>query len=203
MLSEGDSWFAFPKELRPSAIDVLEKTLDLVLMRLEKDGDEVSAMLSAQRKLLEYDLGKLPFDVLLFSGGGNDIVGDDLYPLLHTVDGDYTWEDVVNTKSWRRIYAGEKGFYWELIAIRDRLRPECWIITHCYDYPIPNEAGFIKCLNQIIVGPWLYGPMAGKGIMNRDVQRAVTPHLIQLHRRLLQELEEEYPPLSWWIPSVL
>lgn len=193
VLSEGDSWFAFPKELRPGTMDILERKLDLVLMRLEKNGDEVSTMLTGkQRKRLEYYLTRWPFEVLLFSGGGNDIVGDHLYPLLNTVSGSYTWRDAVNEDALAAAFTLIKGYYRELIALRDRLRPECWIITHCYDYPIPNKDGAIQCLNRGLIGPWLYTPMADKGVNDPAKQRTIAKHLIQTHKEMLRDLAAEH-----------
>lgn len=115
VLSEGDSWFAFPKELRPSTMDILDRKLDLILMRLETNGDELSAMLSGkQRRRLQYYLGKWDFNLLLFSGGGNDIVGDRLFPLLNTVSSNDPWESVINKEAMHAAFTLIEFYYRDL-----------------------------------------------------------------------------------------
>ena len=88
IISEGDSWFDYPKKLlsdKPSNIidHVHNQTKGKVnLLRMESNGDEATEMLSGDQRhrLTEIlfkstEMGK-QVDVLFFSAGGNDIVGD-------------------------------------------------------------------------------------------------------------------------------
>ncbi|WOO40266.1 hypothetical protein [Rubellicoccus peritrichatus] len=194
VLSEGDSWFAFPKELRPSTIDVVDKELDLVLMRLEANGDEVSAMLTGkQRQRLKWYLKRWPFDILLFSGGGNDVVGDKLYPLINTVSNSAPWEEAINKEAMDAAFTLIEFHYRELIDIRNTLRPNCQIITHCYDYPIPREDGSIQCLNQGLIGPWIWPALNEKGLTDPQKQRKFAKWLLQQHRKVLKKIEAQHP----------
>jgi hypothetical protein len=80
ILAEGDSWFKYPGFLQGGIISRLERRIGVPILNLAKAGDEVRYMLGVEeRKLLIKHLRKgCPaggsWDVLLFSGGGNDIV---------------------------------------------------------------------------------------------------------------------------------
>src|SRR5688572_31872838 len=77
ILSEGDSWFAFPLPTRPNVVDVLIKKFSgrAAWYRLETNGDESRVMLAGKQwenifKVLSHPRAR--FDIILFSGGGND-----------------------------------------------------------------------------------------------------------------------------------
>ena len=82
ILAEGDSWFDYPSP-GGGVVTHLGKLLKkAAILNLAHAGDELRQMLSlAQRDEIEERLKQgqrrgMPFDALLFSGGGNDIVGD-------------------------------------------------------------------------------------------------------------------------------
>ena len=81
IFAEGDSWFDYPVPLFGGGIiPRLEDRLGVPILNLAKAGDEVRYMLGVEeRTLLAKHLSMGcpaggPWDVLLFSGGGNDIV---------------------------------------------------------------------------------------------------------------------------------
>ena len=81
IFAEGDSWFDYPVPFFGGGIiPRLEDRLGVPILNLAKAGDEVRYMLGVEeRKLLTEQLSNGcpaggPWDVLLFSGGGNDIV---------------------------------------------------------------------------------------------------------------------------------
>jgi hypothetical protein len=81
ILAEGDSWFDYPVPFfGGSIVPRLETRLGVPILCLAKAGDEVRYMLGVEeRTLLAQHLTNGcpaggPWDVLLFSGGGNDIV---------------------------------------------------------------------------------------------------------------------------------
>jgi hypothetical protein len=96
LVAEGDSWFDYPKKWtqRGNIIDHIQSWTrgKANLLRLESNGDEATQMLSNEQrhKLTEvlHDAATKstlrPIDALLFSAGGNDLVGDwDLPRFLH------------------------------------------------------------------------------------------------------------------------
>ncbi len=81
VFAEGDSWFDYPPFLfKGGIIPRLESRLGVPILNLAKAGDEVRFMLGVEQRmrlaecLTEGCPAGGPWDVLLFSGGGNDIV---------------------------------------------------------------------------------------------------------------------------------
>ena len=99
LLTQGDSWFAFPALLRANIIHTLVgmnrgRAAWLRLETLQSNGDEMRQMLSGRgyeqmQKVLS-DL-TLKFSGILFSGGGNDLVGRALLPLVNPAREGMTW----------------------------------------------------------------------------------------------------------------
>jgi hypothetical protein len=90
-----------------------------------------------------------PWDVLLFSGGGNDIVGN---PMALWVD---DWNPAVppvgHIKKPRFDAALElvRAGYENLIASRDQLSPHTMLVFQGYDFALPDGRGICG------FGPWL------------------------------------------------
>lgn len=99
-----------------------------------------------QRKQLEANIPKA--DILLFSGGGNDIAGDQFCIWLN----DNKDNDPINAVDWERLGAAldlTMATYNDLALIRDTVNPNCWIVTHGYDFPPITGKGIFW------LGPWL------------------------------------------------
>ena len=149
LIAEGDSWFDYPWWLNTGGgvIPHLEKILGVSITNLAKAGDEARFMLSLpQRKRLEQELKTA--NVLFFSGGGNDIAGDQFCVWLNdNRDGDFA-----NALDWDRLDAAlnlTMAMYDDLAMLRDEIRPQCVIVTHGYDFPAPSDKGVLW------LGPWL------------------------------------------------
>jgi hypothetical protein len=85
-------------------------------------------------------------DAILFSGGGNDIVGDQFCVFVgYAAAG----ETGLNAQRFQEALGMVKASYDDLLAFRDLHAPGVPVFAHCYDYPLPTgkPAG---CL-----GPWL------------------------------------------------
>lgn len=172
IVSEGDSWFSFP--LRRNVVDYLEVMGDaeddgFALLRLESPGDEMRAIFAGrQRADLRKILGLYPVDLLLFSGGGNDVLGADFPPLLLDAvpagAGALDW--IHEERAGRRIEELRLA-YLDLIDLRNDARPACPILVHGYDYAIPADRpvsidtpfGRLK-----LSGPWMWDAFEAKGV---------------------------------------
>lgn len=184
IFSEGDSWFSFP--IHANIVDHLDEMAGrkLSLMRLEKSGDKALTMIHGRQKAkLATYMERYQPQALLFSGGGNDVVGADLRPLLRT------WQPGMD---WRRcIHDGQLGLrmmqleaaYRELALIRDEAAPKCRIYTHGYDYAVPD--GRKARLWGISVGPWMKKYFEEKKIRDADVQKRIIRFLIDEFGRTL------------------
>jgi hypothetical protein len=85
IFAEGDSWFDYPVAFfGGSIIPRLERRLGVPILNLAKAGDEARYMLGVEERaiLTEHLTNGCPaggpWDVLLFSGGGNDILGNSM-----------------------------------------------------------------------------------------------------------------------------
>ena len=82
ILAEGDSWFDYPAFIGGGIIPRLAGRLGVPILNPAKAGDEVRYMLGVEERLVLADQlsggspAGGPWDVVLFSGGGNDIVGN-------------------------------------------------------------------------------------------------------------------------------
>ena len=77
---------------------------------------------------------------ILLAGGGNDIAGDQfcLWLKPNTRGGAAS---AVDAGRLQEILGVVEDGYRNLIDIRDRCAPDCWIVTHAYDFPQPRDKG--------------------------------------------------------------
>lgn len=191
IISEGDSWFSFP--LHKNTVDFLDDIArrKISLLRLEKNGDEALRIVGGkQKKKLRTYLKRYPVDALLFSGGGNEIVGDELIDLLFQKTSGMDWEDCIDKDAVRDRMAAIRGAYRTLIALRDEVLPDCRFYMHGYDYAIPDGRpvrmwGFKR-------GPWMKPSFDEKGISDPRDARRIIRWLIDRFNEMLAGLESDH-----------
>lgn len=178
---EGDSWFAFPMFLRTNIITELRSRFRgrLVLLDESANGDEVREILSGKSynriaKILSTP--SLTFDCILFSGGGNDLVGEHLSPMLQPYRNGMAWDECIDFEQFDRRLAEIRSAYLNLAALRNMLRPEAWVFTHAYDYAIPSGKP-VRLLGIGLAGGWLKKVMSLRGIP-LVVQHQIVEHLL-------------------------
>lgn len=156
IFAEGDSWFDYPVPFfGGSIIPRLQQRLGVPILNLAKAGDEARYMLGVEeRAILTEQLTNGcpaggPWDVLLFSGGGNDIVGNPM--ALWISDWNSTLPPAEHIQKARFSAALElvRAAYEDLVALRDRLSPATHLVFQGYDFAIPDGRGI--CGH----GPWL------------------------------------------------
>jgi hypothetical protein len=155
LAAEGDSWFDYPPFAgwgRPGGVvSSTANLLSVPILNLAHAGDEARQMLGVdQRRRLERLLtdDRRPLDGLLFSGGGNDIVGDQLALLLRDNVGQSTSESFHEDRLDAALTLVLSA-YRDLRTMRDQLRPSCVLFVHAYDVGFPDGRGVCG------VGPWL------------------------------------------------
>ena len=187
MLAHGDSWFDYPRLLGTGGglIRHLSALTGWDIANIAHHGDGTEMMLGLEkRKQLELYLQN-GVDVLFFSGGGNDIAGDQaVLWLKDNVDGDSTKATDIphlNTK----LDEIEQN-YLDLIALRDEFSPNCLIVTHSYDFPIPSDVGICN------LGPWLKPALDYCGWVNTDdQQKIVKTWMLSFNLRMLKIESEQ------------
>lgn len=195
IVAEGDSWFAYPDFLGTggNVIDHLERIFaqdgrEIALLNLASNGDEARQMLSLtqHRRLFEVlsDANLRP-DVLLFSGGGNDLVGDyfSLW-LKHKVTAGAA-ADALHDERVEAVLGVIRSALNELIDLRDGVAPDCWIVTH--GYAIPFASGEGVCHR----GPWLQPSLLYRGWTTEAEQRVILRDLLERFDALLDDMDDD------------
>jgi lysophospholipase L1-like esterase len=181
VVSEGDSWFSYSNVV--GMLDDPRGTGDprdqraWALLRLERAGDEILTILSGgQKAKLRGIFRRCELDALLFSAGGNDLVGPDLLPLLRPwVDG-MSAADLVDERRFGRRLRQIGDGYRELLDLLGDAGQTAPVLIHSYDYVKPSRKG-AKLLGVVRVsGPWLLPAFAERGVpaeMRREVVRVL------------------------------
>jgi len=164
ILAEGDSWFSYPVPGSGGGIvPRLSKRLGVPIHSLAHAGDELRFMLGVdQRRELARELTRkrnagAPYDVLLFSGGGNDVVDDPMCLWVRQWDVALSPAQHVHESRFNSILAVVRAGYEDLVALRDAVSPETRILVHAYDFAIPD--GRDVCT----YGPWLQPTFLERG----------------------------------------
>jgi hypothetical protein len=156
ILAEGDSWFDYPVPLFGGGIiPRLQARLGVPILNLASAGDEARYMMGVEqtRKLVRHLKAGCPaggsWDLVLFSGGGNDIVGDQMALWINDWDPSKPAAQHLVDSRFDAALAMVRAAYENLIALRDKFSPTTHILFHAYDYALPNGRGICH------LGPWL------------------------------------------------
>jgi hypothetical protein len=195
ILSEGDSWFAFPLPSRPNVVEVLIKRFSgrAAWMRLESSGDEARIMQAGEQWEKIFKVLTKPrarFDIILFSAGGNDIVGRCLLPLLRQRENWMSWRDCINEQRLQNRLNQVEGAYHEMLALRNDYQPAAWVFSHDYDKAIPSDKPVR--IGPFKVGPWMKPYLVKKGIADENDQRQIMWFMLDRFAQMLQKLEQTY-----------
>lgn len=192
ILAEGDSWFEYPLPPSFGVISELENMLGYSIANMAQAGEEVRQMLglAVRQEIIARlsDQGNVRYDALLFSGGGDDLVGDALATFLNNQPPAVPPPQMLNSASLGAALSLLEAEYRELIAIRDRYSPGTVIAVNCYDFPPITGIGVCG------KGPWLkpsldyaYGQV-GVSNPNPADEFLVVREMLQRFRAMLVEI---------------
>jgi len=199
IMAEGDSWFDYPVPFFGGGlIDRLEKRLGLPILNSAQAGDEVRYMLGVeQRTKLEalFDRanqqGK-PWDVLLFSGGGNDIVGEPLCLWVEPWTAGTPPAALIDKPRYDAALGIVRAGYEDLIAMRDRKSPGTRLVFHAYDFALPTGKGI--CM----LGPWLKPAFDYRGgYPDLAARAAVVKAMLLQFAQMLAALQASHPNVTF------
>lgn len=180
VLAEGDSWFDYPVPFfGGGVIPRLEERLGVPILNLAKAGDEVRYMLGVEQRerlariLKKGDPAGKSWEVLLFSGGGNDIVDNPMALWIKDWDPALPPEQLLNSARFDAALSLVLAGYEDLIALRDKLSPETHVIFHSYDFAIPDGRGICH------LGPWLKPTFDLRGFRTRSAMSAVVETMLR------------------------
>ncbi len=194
ILAEGDSWFRYGAGF--AIIYYLERLLDTEILNLAKPGDEVRSMLTGtQLKRLRRELKRGPsrntkYDFLLFSGGGNDLVGEDtFYKWLNDYRKGMQAGDIINYRTLGCALEFIEVGYRELLLARRENSPNTHVLLHGYDFAWPNGEGVCW------LGPWLQPGLKQRKVpanMRREVVRLFLLQFDALLQRIADSERDVY-----------
>ena len=201
IVAEGDSWFDYP--LKKDVIDYLIKR-GYAVKKFSKAGDTLENMIygasykkrgnrithdgpvSLQMTLNAIRQCKPNF--VLFSGGGNDIVGPEILGYLNHKHGKPT--ELLNEKIFRARLAQMKIALDFFIQSVHRTRKTCHILMDGYDYARINGKGYNLLIR--IKGPWILPAMGMKAITTKRDQKAIIKTLVDEFNLMLKSLDKKY-----------
>ena len=198
VFAEGDSWFDYPVPFFGGGIiPRLENKLGVPVLNLAKAGDQARYMLGVkERKILieQFTNGCPaggPWDAMLFSGGGNDIVDNPMVLWIRDFNAMLPSAALIHQARLDAALALVRAAYEDLIALRDSLSPQTRLFFHGYDFAIPDGRGVC------FLGPWLKPTYDLRGFPTQASAFAVTKILLQQFAALVQSLESAHPKVTF------
>ena len=197
LVAEGDSWFDyFPAGL--DVISCLKKFFGYKIYNVSKAGDTLDNMAwgtkfdqrrwRRERPPLEETLEAIQRHqppVVLLSGGGNDIAGDELLSFLnHKASGlpalRQPYTSFMLQDYFLKIFQHITNEIWTT-------DPKIHIVLHGYGYPIPDGRAVVRFLGFSFIGPWLRTALVAKGYEQRAEQRQIIKDLIDKFNLMLKD----------------
>lgn len=189
IFAEGDSWFDYPvPRFGGGIIKRLEKRIGVPILNLAKAGDEVRFMLGVkERQIISEQFTKGcpaggPWEAMLFSGGGNDIVDNPMALWIRNFDPAKPPALQIHQPRLDAALAVVRAGYEDLITMRDELSPSTHLFFHAYDFAIPD--GRKVCH----LGPWLQPTFRLRRFPDLASGTAVTRVMLEQFAAMVQSL---------------
>jgi hypothetical protein len=154
ILAEGDSWFEYPLPWPrgDGVIYQLQGLLGYTIANMAHHGlevDQIMGLSLRQEIVSRLTAPEVKYDALLFSGGGDDLVGDRFCIWLRDTPPPVPPPQMLDDNAVNAALAVLEGEYHELVDLRDQYSPGTVIFVHDYDFPAITGKGV--CGD----GPWL------------------------------------------------
>jgi len=200
IVAEGDSWFDYLPGT--DVIDCLRIHQGYVIENFAKAGDTLENMIygtginrqfqrvSPTIEIVLRRIGAVQPKVFLFSGGGNDVAGDEFESYLN--------HKASTLPALREPYVTDmltvvfQKYFEDLIAKVAAASPATHILAHGYGHTVPTGRA-VDFLFLTFVGPWLRPALARKGIFDPIEQRAAVFALIDRFNVMLAALDQQHP----------
>lgn len=208
VLSEGDSWFAFPLD-NFNLLDVVTTRIPGLYLRLEDNGDEAVSMFKQDGRNLDRigeHLRTFGFDAVLISAGGNDIVGEHLQGVFDGA-GKLTPQQAVDRVTAARFAIVRQAYENLIEVVRENGKGKVPILAHTYDYPVRlgvpakldlQGIGLIALLVSK-VGDWIGRYVQGVLPVRTDQLEFVRLLLDAFEAQILKPLQQANPGLFQYV----
>lgn len=202
IVAEGDSWCDYP--FVPDIIDCLRGEHGFRVLKHAQAGDTLENMVRGTRFSPMNDYRPLPCGIdaviadlrrtgaraLVFSGGGNDIAGDEFGQFLEHAES--------GLPRFRRDHADHlintvfKGCFVRLIELAESASPGVRIFTHGYGYPHPDGRGIGVAIGLSFIGPWLRPALAARRIPAMTEGKGIVAELIDMFNDMLISVSRKH-----------
>lgn len=201
IVAEGDSWFDYLPGT--DLIDCLRKHHGYSIKNYGDAGDTLENMVYGAKfnngsfeptepaifKVLR-KIEQLKPKVFLFSGGGNDIAGDEFGSFLnHAETGLPPLRNEYIDYMVNNVF---KKCCEDLIQKVAEVSPHTQIIMHGYGYTAPTGKG-VSLLGFKFSGPWLRPALTAKRILEAETQARTVEVMIDSYNEMLKSLDVKYP----------
>jgi hypothetical protein len=197
IIAEGDSWFDYPGN---DVLSLLEDNHAYDVEAVSRAGDRVENMAYTDGQLHDFCRmieksvreGKAPAAILI-SGGGNDVAGPAFEMLIeHALSPNPGLnQSVVDGILNQRIFY---SYVTIIKSVTDlclaKLGYAVPIITHGYDYSVPDGRGFGWSFIPFMPGPWLKPGLESKGYSEDGARRAIIVDLMKAFNRMMPRLKQ-------------
>jgi len=196
LVAEGDSWFDYPV---PLAVDILECLRGFHGFQIEKHakyGDTLENMIFGigVTTLMQAVRETRP-KALLFSGGGNDVAGDEFGGYLnHKLSGLPLIRPDVASYLIDTVF---ENYFRHLIQAVATASPSTTIVTHGYGHTRPTGKGVINLPGISFIGPWLLPALSAKKISDSAEQISCVSTLIDRYNAMLARLASQFPKFRY------
>ncbi len=202
VVAEGDSWFDYPPGL--DILDQLKLLYRYNIVKLAQAGDTIENIAfgtqfdrnfgrpEPQINVLIGEVDRLRPKVVLLSGGGNDVAGDQFAGFLNHSDSGLPH---IRMSYVQDVIQGvvRKAF--------ERIADEIWkidstiaIVTHGYGYAIPDGRAVINFpFGYRFFGPWLRPALVSKNITKINDGKAIVKQIIDEFNTMLNGLQTSLP----------
>jgi len=192
LVAEGDSWFDYPVPLAVDILDCLRTIHGFQIEKHAKYGDTLENMIfgSGITPLLQA-IREIRPKALLFSGGGNDVAGDEFggylnhqrsgLPLVRPNVTDYLIDTVF------------EKYFRHLIGQVAAASPNTTIVAHGYGRTRATGKAVVNLPGLSFIGPWLLPALQAKHISDPAEQTKCVFTLIDRYNAMLARLATEFP----------
>ena len=188
ILAEGDSWFNYPLSRDTIGWIKADGTPRPLMLNLAHYGDVATQMLGVtqRQRIIENlsDPENGTFDALLFSGGGNDIAGDQFCLWVNQFVAGTDPVQGIDRQRLADMIGVINAAYVDLIQVRDAIAPGCVIFMHAYDFAQPTGQGVCG------FGPWLKPSLDFRGWSDPALGTQIVKEVLLLLDRLLVQIEQ-------------
>lgn len=204
IVAEGDSWFDYA--LKKDIIDYLRKK-GYAIKNFAKGGDTLDNMIygtdyTYDRKTKKAkhlgaislqttlkSISELKPKFVLFSAGGNDIVGPEVAGYLYHKRSKP--DNLINTVVFvNRLKSMEKSIRFFIESVHKKNK-KAHILMDGYDYARVNGKGY-RFIGVKLAGPWLLPSFAEKAIVTQRDQKIIVAYLVDKFNEMLMRLDSDY-----------